>query len=174
MRAFLLACLVLATSSCGYALAGRGNTLPSSIKIIGVPQFTNRSIVPNVDLVVTDAVRQEFQGKGKYQIRPDENAVDAVLVGTITSVTLRPAAFGQGNTPSAYAIDVVANVEFKHVTDDNKVLWSNPSFRISDDYQVTAGATVDNTALASLSTQSLERIAKKFSREIVTSIFEAF
>src|SRR6185436_5351478 len=56
MRAFLLACLVLATSSCGYALAGRGNTLPSSIKIIGVPQFTNRSIVPNVDLVVTDAV----------------------------------------------------------------------------------------------------------------------
>ncbi len=29
--------------SCGYALAGRGNALPATIKIIGVPQFVNQS-----------------------------------------------------------------------------------------------------------------------------------
>lgn len=173
MKLVVLSLALLMSVSCGYALAGRGNTLPASIKIIGVPQFINRSVAPDVDRILSDAVREEFQTKGKYQVRPDDSGVDAVLIGTITDARITPTTFVNGQ-PSAYAINVVANVEFKHVTDDNKVLWANPSFRVSDDYQLTAGTVVDNAALSSLNSQSLERIAKKFAKEVVTSIFEAF
>jgi hypothetical protein len=174
VKAILLAAVFLASTSCGYALAGRGNTLPTSIRIIGVPQFTNRSPIPDVDRVLSDAVREEFQAKGKYQVRPEEGGADAVLTATIISVVPTPTAFGSDNRPTAYAINVVASVEFKHVTDENKVLWANPSFRVSDDYQVPAGTTIDTTALASQPIQSLERLSKKFAKEVVTSIFEAF
>jgi hypothetical protein len=54
--ALLLAAAVLCVS-CGYALAGRGNALPEKIKVIGVPDFTNRSTVANVDRVLAEAVR---------------------------------------------------------------------------------------------------------------------
>ena len=67
----------------------------------------------HVDRVVTDYVRQEFQSKGKYQVRPDDSGVDGLLTGTISSVTLQPTRFTDDRRPSAYAIIVVAAVEFK-------------------------------------------------------------
>jgi len=174
VKTLCVAVAVLASTACGYSLAGRGNTLPTSIKIIGIPQFTNRSPIPEVDRMLSDAVRQEFQTKGKYQVQPDEGGADAVLTATIVNVLLTPTAFGTDNKPTAYSINVVANVEFKHVTDENKILWANPSFRVSDDYQVPPGTTVDATALANQPIQSLDRLGKKFAKEVVTSIFEAF
>jgi hypothetical protein len=35
--------LAMLGSGCGYTLAGRGSTLPATIKSIGIPQFTNRT-----------------------------------------------------------------------------------------------------------------------------------
>ena len=53
-------------AGCGYALAGRGNTLPTHIRTIGVPQFVNQSSTPDIDGVLTDEVRQELQSRGRY------------------------------------------------------------------------------------------------------------
>jgi len=172
----LLASATLSGSGCGYALAGRGNALPTSIAVIGVPQIVNHSSVGEADRVITAAVREEFQTKGKYQVRPDAANVDGLLTATINSVTLQPTAFSDDRRPTAFAVVVLASVEFKHVTDENKVLWANPSFRVTDDYQLASGNTgnVDPSALFSQNTQALERLAKKFAREVVTSIFEAF
>jgi len=49
-------------------------------------------------------------------------------------------------------------------------------FRVTDDYQLAAGrvtGTVD-AAEFSQNAQAVERLAKKFAKDIVTSIFEAF
>ena len=46
MRAALILMLALATSGCGYALAGRGSFLPENIRIVGIPPIENRSNVP--------------------------------------------------------------------------------------------------------------------------------
>jgi hypothetical protein len=163
-------------SGCGYALAGRGNALPASIAIIGVPQIANHSSIAVVDRIITTAVREEFQNKGKYQVRPESTGVDGLLTASISSVTLQPTAFTENRQPSAYAIVVVASVEFKHVTDENKVLWANPAFRVTDDFQFTptSTGTVEPSALLSQSPQAIERLARKFAREVVTSLFEAF
>ena len=72
----------LAASSCGYALAGRGNALPADITIIGVPYFVNQSSEPEIERVIGDAVRAEFQSKGKYRVQPDEAGVDGLLTGS--------------------------------------------------------------------------------------------
>ncbi len=57
-----------AASGCGYALAGRGGSLPEHIRVIGIPQFTNQSTWPDIDKIVTDRVSDEFRGRGKYRV----------------------------------------------------------------------------------------------------------
>ena len=50
-------------------LAGRpGSFLPDYIKTIGVPTFANRTTVFNLETLLTQKVRAEFIGRGKYQI----------------------------------------------------------------------------------------------------------
>jgi hypothetical protein len=163
------------TASCGYALAGRGNALPPEIQLIGVPQFLNQSTTPEIDRVLTDAVRAEFQSKGRYRVQPDDVSVDGLLTCTVVNVELRPTAFTAERLPSSYAIIVTANVEFKNQRNNGAIIWANPSFRISDEYQVTAEATLtDVNAFFTENTNAQERLARKFARDVVTSIFEAF
>lgn len=165
---------MLLGAGCGYALAGRGNALPSHVQSIGVPQFVNQSSTPDIDRVLTDAVRAELQTKGRYRVLPESSGVDAVLTGTVTNVTLRPLAFTGSQQVSRYAIITTANVEFKDVR-DNRVLWSNPSFQSTDEYDLTTGIDRnDPSAIFTQDASAMERLSKNFARTIVTSIFEAF
>ena len=72
-------------AGCGYSLAGRGSFLPAYIKTIGVPTFTNRTTVFNLETMLTQKVRAEFIGRGKYQILPEATGVDALLTGEVTA-----------------------------------------------------------------------------------------
>ena len=165
----------LITGACGYALAGRGNALPSDIVIIGVPDFINHSTEPDIERVLTNFVRAEFQGKGKYRVQPDDAGVDGLLVGTVNQVELRPTAYTPERLPSAFALVVTASVEFKNMRDSENVLWSNPSFRVTDEYQVTTDNTLtDVTAFFTQNPNAKERVARRFARDVVTAIFEAF
>src|SRR3954447_24217771 len=89
----VLVLALLAQSACGYSLAGRGSFLPAYIKRIGVPMFTNSTAILDPDRQVTERVRSEFIGRGKSTIVPEATAVDGLLTGVISSVTLTPVAF---------------------------------------------------------------------------------
>ena len=123
---------------------------------------------------MTDAVRVEFQGKGKYRILPQADGVDAVLTGRIVNVVLQPVAFTAQNQVSRNAIIVTAAIEFKEMATD-RVIWANPSFQVRDEYDVTTGTSAtDATALLTGNQNALERLSRTFARSVVTSIFEAF
>ena len=55
--------LVLAalSSSCGYALAGRGSFLPDYLRVIAIPLFTDKTPYVTVEPLFTEKVRVEFQ-----------------------------------------------------------------------------------------------------------------
>ena len=175
---FVLTSAVLAAvvclSACGYALAGRGNSLPDHIRTIGIPNFTNQSRTPDLDHLLTEAVRAEFKTRGRYRIVPDSTNVDAVLTATIQPILLVPAEISPTGLASKYMVTVIASVEF---TDEKekKTFWSNPAFRLSDEYNVPNAATVpDPSVVFSADKNALERIARSFAQSLVTSILEAF
>lgn len=160
-------------SGCAYALAGRGNTLPAHIRTIGVPQCVNHSSTPDIDGVLTDKVRQEFQSRGRYLVNPAAEGADATLTCTVISVTLIPVAFVDG-LESRKAIIVTAAIEFKDLRDD-KVLYSNPGFQVRDEFAVTTGQTTsDANAFFRTDAQAAQRLAQSFAKTIVSSILEAF
>lgn len=166
--------VLLSISGCGYALAGRGNTLPADIRTIGIPDLVNQSTEPDIDGVLTRALRTEFQGKGRYVVRPEGTGVDALLTGRVTSVIFQPVAFTPEGQGQRYQVIVTAAIEFRDVKRD-QVLWSNPSFVARDEYAITTGTTAtDPNALFRQDTTALDRLARSFARTVVTSIFEAF
>src|SRR6266566_3973595 len=100
-------------SACGYALAGRGSFLPAYVKTIGVPTFVNSTTVFNIETLLTEKVRREFIGRGKYTILPEATDVDAVLRGTITSIRIDPVSLGQNQLASRYTITMTARIELR-------------------------------------------------------------
>jgi hypothetical protein len=161
-------------SSCGYSLAGRGSFLPAYIRTIGVPAFANRTPVFNLETMLTQKVRAELIGRGKYQILPQNSGVDAVLTGEVTNVNIAPASFNTLQLASRYAITMTARIELRDLR-DNKVLWENPSVMFRQEYEATSGRTAaDPAAFFQQDTTALERISTEFARTIVSAILEAF
>ena len=162
------------SSACGYSLAGRGSFLPAYIKTIGVPTFVNRTVVFNLETMVTQKVRSEFIGRGKYQILPEATGVDALLTGEVTAVNIQPASFTPNQLASRYAITMTARIELRDVR-ENKMLWENPSVMFRQEYDATGGrAVIDPAAFFQQDTNALERISTEFARTIVSAILEAF
>jgi lipopolysaccharide assembly LptE-like protein len=170
--AIVLACAA-ASSSCGYSLAGRGSFLPAYIRTIGVPLFTNQTSVYDFERRITERVRGELIGRGKYKVEPVETGTDAVLSGEIIAVTLAPAAFTEAQQASRYALTLVAKIEFKDLK-SNKVLWSNPAWQFREEYEITNTTTIDANAFLAQDTNAQERLAAEFARSVVSAILEAF
>ena len=172
-----LACAIVAvalTSGCGYSLAGRGSFLPPHIKTIGVPNFGNNTTVFNLEAQMTQKVRAEFIGRGRYQIVPDSANVDALLTGEVTNVSVEPVSFTGQQLASRYLISMYARVELRDVR-DNKVLWDNPGLMFRQEYEAQSGQTaLDPAAFFGQDANALDRITTDFARTIVSAILEAF
>lgn len=160
--------------ACGYSLAGRGSFLPAYIRTIGVPTFVNRTVIFNLETMLTQKVRSEFIGRGKYQILPQNTGVDALLTGEVTAVSIQPASFNPQQLASRYAITMTAKIELRDMK-ENKVLWENPSVTFRQEYEATAGrSAIDPAAFFQQDTNALERMSTEFARTIVSAILEAF
>ena len=165
---------LFASSGCGYALSGRGAYLPAHIKIIGVPLFTNSTPVFEIEQKITAKVQAELIGRGRYEIKPNRDGVDAVLLGDILGVAVAPAAFNDQNQATRYAVTLVAKLEFRDLKTD-KVLWSNPAMAFSEQYDVTTTQTAqDPNAFLGQNVNAMERLASEFARTVVSAILESF
>jgi hypothetical protein len=171
----LVAAVAVSSAGCGYSLAGRGSFLPAYIQTVGVPLFANNTTVFDIEQILTQQIRQEFIGRGKYRVVPDATGVDAVLSGTVSSVTVAPSAFNEQQQATRYAVSVVVDVEFRDLR-ENKVLWENASLVFRDEYEVggPSGTVLDVNTFFGQESNAIERLATNFARAVVTAILEAF
>jgi hypothetical protein len=169
----LLAALL--SSSCGYSLAGRGSFLPDTIRTIGIPDFTNKTPYYEAAQTLSQRVRSEFIGRGKYKVLPQDSGVDAVLRVTVNTITLAPTGFNDSGLATRYVITVAVGIQFIQVS-DNKVLWQTPSQIFREEYQQASGAdnVADAAAFFGQSSNALDRMATDFAKSVVSSILEAF
>ena len=164
---------ILLESGCGYTLSGRGSFLPAYIHRIGIPLFGNSSSVFDLDRIVTERVRSEFIGRGKYTIVPDATGVDAVLTGTITGVFLTPVSFNSAQQATRYALIMSASVEFKDLQ-AGKVIWNNPSMQYREEFALNPTNALDTTTFLGQNQNAEQRMADTFARSLVSAILEAF
>ncbi|MEI6668091.1 MAG: LPS assembly lipoprotein LptE [Acidobacteriota bacterium] len=178
MRTFVTIALALGLAvqviACGYTLAGRGSFLPAYIKTVGIPEFTNATPHYEVEQLFTDKIRSELIGRGKYQVLPQAVGVDAVLKGSIVSMTILPANFNQQQQATRFVITITTSIELLDVK-TNKNVWENPRMVFREEYDLPSDLqTGDPSAFFGQSSNALQRVATDFARTVISSILEAF
>jgi len=171
----LLTLVAVATPACGYSLAGRGSFLPDYIRTVGFPQLVNNTPFFQVEQILTEKLRSEFIGRGRYTVIPDAAGTDAVVAGTVTSIAVQPVGFTENQLASRYQFTLTMNVSFSDAR-TNQVLWSNSALTFREEYELS---TRSNTALEgatflSQERSSFDRIADDVARTVATAILEAF
>ena len=168
-------CIVLLHTGCGYALAGRGSFLPEYIRIVGIPQLTNQSTFFQVEQILTEKLRTEFIGRGRYTVIPNPEGADAVVTGSVRSITVTPVGFTEQQLASRYQFTLTMSVEF---TDSRtaKVLWSNAGLVFREEYElgIRSNVEVDAATFLSQERSSFDRISDDVARTVATAILEAF
>ena len=177
LRGLAMSLVLLAatmSSGCGYSLAGRGSFLPSYIRTIGVPMFINNTPVFDVERTITDRVRSELIGRGRYKVETERVGVDAVLTGEILNIALarvrvQPAAAGDPLRHHHRRQDRVPRRQ------DRQGAVAEPGDGVHravrrDDRPSLA----DAAAFLGQNTNAVERLASEFARTVVSAILEAF
>lgn len=171
----IIAVLVSVGAGCGYALAGRGSFLPDYIRIVGIPAFENRSNVPDVGQVLTEKVRAEFIGRGKYRVVSEATGSDAVLAGEVIGITLQPVGLNNQQLASRYLFTLTVKVSFTD-SKTSEVLWSNDALIFREEYELGARASTVTVGPSFFDQERslLDRLGGDAARSVVTSILEAF
>lgn len=169
----------LALGGCGYALAGRGNTIPAYIERLGVPMFGNRTPFSPMEQIFTEKVRVEFQSRGRYQVVPDDSGVDGIVRGEIVNISAAPAGFNPNQQASRYRFTVVVSVSFTDVR-QKRVIWENSALSFSDEYELASAASASLAASGGAGAfidqerAAVDRLSTDFARSVVSAILEAF
>jgi hypothetical protein len=173
--ALVVLLLAFTGPGCGYALAGRGSFLPDYIRVVGIPQFENRSSFSQVEQILTDKVRTEFIGRGKYTVVPEATGADAVLSGEVLAISVQPVGFTEQQLASRYLLSWTMKMAFTDAR-TNEVLWSNDALTFRGEYELsTRGNTaIEGAVFVDQERTSVDRIASDVARSVVTSILEAF
>ena len=172
---FIALAAALGSMDCGYALAGRGSFLPTDIRVVGIPPLVNHTTFFDVEQILTEKIRNEFIGRGKYRVVPEATGTDAVLNAEITSITLSPVAFTTTQLASRYQFVLTMKVDFVDAR-INKSLWANDALSFTGEYDLTSGTgdAINASTFVDQQRSSFDRIATDLARTVVTAIVEAF
>jgi len=118
MAALVCVCL---TGCLGYHIGPAKPSYLSDVHSIAVPTFGNKTLIPRIEVLITDTVIKQFQQDGTFKMANGDNA-DAVLKGDIVSVSRSPARSVQGNVLSTAEFNLSLRVKYKLVGRDGKEL----------------------------------------------------
>ena len=171
----VLALVGVISPGCGYSLAGRGSFLPDYIRVIGIPQLVNNSTFFQIEQILTEKIRTEFIGRGRYTVIPNPEGADGVVTGTVTSITVQPVGFTEQQLASRYLFTLTMRVEFTDAR-TTKVLWTNQALTFRQEYDLTtrSSTSLEGATFLSQERSSFDRIADDVARTVVTAIVEAF
>lgn len=158
----------LLAQACGYALTGRGTTLPPDVSVIAVMPFTNRTTRPEIEQRVTEEVAAQFSKRRQYRVVTNPGEADAVLEGAVASYRTTPVLFTDDGRATRVEAAVSLEATLRQTRDD-KVLWRQSGLIFKEQFDVPeSGEFFDQETVA------LDDIAEGAAGALVTSILEGF
>jgi len=174
----LLLGAALMIAGCGYHVAGRGDALPKSIRVIGVPALENRTTSYRIEQRLTAATIHEFLVRTNYKIVSTPESADAVLRGKVLTLEAVPLLFtttgATATTPSttrATTMLVTMKCEVALVdSNTQKPLYHNENFVFRNEYEIST----DVKSFFEEQDPALDRMAQDFAQRLVAAIMENF
>ena len=148
-----LACLGL-TGCLGYHIGPAKPYYLRDIHTIAIPTFTNKTLIPRVEVLVTDTVIKQFQQDGTYRIASSESA-DATLSGEIIRISRSPARSVRGNVLATSEFNLAMRLKYRLVGPDGKPLGPSGEVIGTTSFFVGTDVTTDERQALPLATEEL-------------------
>jgi hypothetical protein len=148
-----LACLGL--SGClGYHIGPAKPYYLSNVHAIAIPTFTNKTLIPRVEVLVTDTVIKQFQQDGTFKIDNGAHA-DATLKGEIIRISRSPARSVRGNVLATSEFNLAMRVKYRLVGPDGKPIGPSGEVVGTTSFFVGTDVTTDERQALPLATEEL-------------------
>ena len=175
-KAFALLLATFLFDGCaGYKLGPATPAYLRNIHAIAVPTFTNTTLTPRIEVLVTNTVIKQFQQDGTFRIaNPD--AADATLKCEIVSVGRSPARSARGNVLSTTEFNLSLTVKYTLEGRDGKQLTGG-GVSGTTSFFVGTGATDPDRTLGDVNTderQALPLAAEELARHLVSQLSEGW
>ena len=155
MKASLATVLCFALSGClGYHVGPVKPYYLRDVHSIAVPTFKNRTLVPRIEVLVTDTLIKQFQQDGTFQITSDDKA-DATLTGEISRISRLPARSVRGNVLATTEFNLALSLKFTLTGRDGKPLAGPSEVTGTTSFFVSSDVTTDERQALPLATEDL-------------------
>jgi len=158
-------CLIF-TGCFGYHIGPVKPKYLHDVHAIAIPTFQNKTLLPQIEVLVTDTVIKQFHQDGTYKIA-NENNSDAVLKGEITNITRAPARSLRGNVLATTEFNLVMRVRYKLVARNGTDLMSSAEVAGTTSFFVGNDLNADER-------QALPLAAEELAGNLVTQVSEGW
>jgi len=168
--------LALASTGCGYHVAGRNDSLPKSIHLIAVPALENKTTSYRIEQRLTTATVHEFLAKTSYRVVPDPANGDAVLRGKVLSVEAVPLLFDTATgRATTMLVTLKCEITFEE-RETGKILYHTDNFVFRNQYEISTDANNPNSIKNFFEEQdpALDRMAQDFAARLVAAVVENY
>ena len=155
MKALLATLFCFALGGClGYHIGPVKPYYLRDVHALAVPTFKNRTLVPRIEVLVTDTVIKQLQQDGTYQIANGDKA-DATLTGEISRITRAPARSVRGNVLTTTEFNLWLVVKYSLTGRDGKQLVPPSDAIGTTSFFVSSDVTTDERQALPLATEDL-------------------
>ncbi|MGA1191312.1 MAG: LPS assembly lipoprotein LptE [Bdellovibrionota bacterium] len=145
LLAFVIFTIAVNISGCGYQFRGSESALPPDVRTVYIPRVTNESTEAQVDTLLTEALRDEFERYGVLTVVERASEADATLDATIRSVVQERGAT-TSNTDIALQMFTVMTVQSELRRRNGALLWKGDNIRVSQSFGAQSGVVVTSSA----------------------------
>lgn len=165
-KAPLLLLLAWILDGCtGYTLGPATPGYLKNIHTIAVPTFGNNTLIPRIEVLVTNTVIKQFQQDGTFRI-VSADAADATLKAEIVGVGRAPARSVRGNVLATTEFNLVLTVKYSLIARGGQVL-SPGAVSGSTNFFVGTDINTDER-------QALPLAAEEMARHLVSQLSEGW
>jgi outer membrane lipopolysaccharide assembly protein LptE/RlpB len=154
-------------AGCGYQLSGQAGTIPTNLRRISVPMFTNGTAVPGLEQLVTAAVRTQLQRDGRVRLDTDASSA-ALLRGEVRRYELRVLA----TDPSIFALEYRIELEVHIALEDlqQRQTIVEQTLAVDTDYVVTSEIVQTDIARQ----RAVQAAARDAGERVVSFVLDRF
>lgn len=161
-----VSCLV----SCGYHVGGQGDLVPKSIQTISIPAFSTLTTRYRLVDTLPQEIGREFMARGRFRIVNDPSQADAVLNGSINTVTEYPTIFDP-TSGKATSVQITVSITFHFIERaTGRVLFSRVNLMSRDNYEIA----IDPHQFFDERDPAFARLSRNVAHDIVSAIMENF
>ncbi|PYK79445.1 MAG: hypothetical protein DME38_07325 [Verrucomicrobia bacterium] len=166
MKNPFIAVFLLLTSCLGYHVGPVKPSVLRDIHAVAVPTFENKTLLPRIEVLITDSVIKQLQQDGTYRIANENNA-DAILKAEITDISRTPARSVRGNVLATTEFNLIMHVKYKLETPSGTVLMPSAEVVGTTSFFVGTDVTTDER-------QALPLAAEELASHLVTQLSEGW